>query len=98
MPALIVLLLFQLQFEPLLLPPRFLEIVITAGIKRDLAALEVHDRTNSAIEQVAIVAHHQHGVWIRLEIALEPHCAFKIEIVRRLVEQQDFRFEKQHRR
>ena len=37
-PALLVLLLLQLQFEPLLFAPRFLEVVVAAGVERELAA------------------------------------------------------------
>ena len=40
------------------------------------------------IEQVAVVAHHQHGVRIVADEALEPDRAFEVEIVGRLVEKQ----------
>ena len=46
--ALLVLLLLQLQFEPLLLAPRLLEVVVAAGVERELAAVEVQDRAVTA--------------------------------------------------
>ena len=38
MPALLILLLHQLHFEPLLFAPRFLEVVVAAGVERQLSA------------------------------------------------------------
>ena len=43
-PALLILLLHQLQFEPLLFAPRFLEVVIAAGVERQLSLIEMQDR------------------------------------------------------
>ena len=43
MAALVVLLLLELQFEPLLLAPRLLEIVVAARVEGELAAVEMQD-------------------------------------------------------
>ena len=49
-----------------------------------------------AVEQVAVVADDEDGVRIGAQVALEPHRAFEVEVVGRLVEQQDLRLEEQH--
>lgn len=95
--ALLVLLFLQLHFEALLLAARLLEIIVAAGIKRELALIEMHDRRHGAVEEIAIVTDDQHGVRIGLEMVLEPKRAFEIEVVRRLVEQQNVGLEKQDR-
>ena len=50
-----------------------------------------------AIEQVAVVADDHDRVRVRAQVGFEPERAFEIEIVRRLVEQQDVRFQKEDR-
>jgi hypothetical protein len=47
-------------------------------------------------EQVAVVADEEHGVRIAREIVLQPERAFEIEIVGRLVEQQQVGLGEQH--
>ena len=95
--ALLVLLLLELQFEPLLGAARFLEVVVAAGVERELAAIQVQDRADRAVQQVAVVADDQDRVRDRcLQIAFEPHGAFQVEIVGGLVEQQDLGLEEQH--
>src|SRR5918992_2061495 len=86
--ALLVLPLFELELEPLPLAPRLLEVVVTARIKRELAALEVEDGSDRAIEQIPVVTHQQHGMGIALEVGFKPKRALEIEIISRLVQQQ----------
>ena len=47
------------------------------------------------VEQVAVVADHDHGARIARDVVLEPERAFEIEIVGRLVEQQQIRLGEQ---
>ena len=54
----------QLELEPLLLAPRLLEVVVAAGVERELAAVEMQDRGDGAVQQVAVVADDQHRVRI----------------------------------
>ena len=65
-----------------------LEIVIAAGVERDLAALEVEDGVDDIVQKVAFVADDDQRAGIILEEILEPQRRFKVEVVRRLVEQQ----------
>ena len=51
MPALLVLLLLELHFEPLLLAPRFLEIVVAARVEGQLALIEMQDRADRAVQE-----------------------------------------------
>ena len=93
--AFVVLLLLELCLEALPLTPGRFEGIVAAGINRELAALEMKDRADRAVEQVAIVADDQDGVGVAAQIAFEPDRPFEVEIVGRLVEQQQLGLEKQ---
>jgi hypothetical protein len=71
-PALLILLLHQLQFEPLLFAPRFLKAVIAAGVERQPALIEMQDRADGAVQKIAVVADDQHGMRIRPQVVLQP--------------------------
>ena len=58
----------------------------------------MQDRADRAVEKLAVVADDQHRVRVGAQIALEPERAFEIEVVGRLVEQQDLGLEEQHGR
>ena len=82
-----------------LLQPRaagVLEGVVGALVERELAAVEVQDCADRAVEQVAVVADDQHGVRVAGEEGLEPDRALEVEIVGRLVEQQHVGAGEQH--
>ena len=72
--------------------PLLLEAVEAAGVERQFAVFEMEDRIDGAVEEVAVVADQQHGVRIAGEIVLKPQRAFEVEIVGRLVEQQQVGF------
>src|SRR3546814_19318337 len=59
-----------------------------AGIKRQLAALQMQDVIDDIVQEIALVADDQDRRAIAFEDILEPHHRFEIEVVRRLVEQQ----------
>ncbi len=89
--ALVVLALLQLELQALLLAARLLEAVVTAGIEGQPALGKMQDAVHRIVQEIAIVAYDQHGVRIALDEVFQPERAFKVEIVRRLVEQQDVR-------
>ena len=62
--------------------------VVVAGIERELAVFEMQDEFGGRVQQVAVMADDQNRAAIALEIILQPQHAFEIEIVGRLVEQQ----------
>jgi hypothetical protein len=47
--ALVVLLLLELEVEPLLLAPGLLEAIVAAGVERELALRQVQDRADGAV-------------------------------------------------
>ena len=49
----------------------------------------MQDALDRFVEQIAVVADHQHGVRIALDEVFQPERAFEVEIVRRLVQEQD---------
>ena len=55
----------------------------------------MQDVADAGVEQFAIVADDQHGMRIAPEIIVEPESALEIEIVGRLVEQQEVRLREQ---
>ena len=76
----------------------FLERGIGALVERQLAAIEVQDLVDRGVEQVAVVADHDHGARIVGQMVFQPQRAFEVEIVGRLVQQQKVRRRKQRRR
>ena len=61
-PALLVLLLLQLQFQALFFAPSFLEIVIAARVKRKRSTLQVEDAIDGAVEEVAVVTDNENSM------------------------------------
>jgi hypothetical protein len=58
----------------------------------------MQDRAHRAVQKPAVVADDQHGVRVAREVAFQPQRAFEVEIVRRLVEQQQVGLREQHAR
>ena len=66
-----------------------LEILRVVGVVLgDLAQRQVGDVRDDGIEEVAVVRDHDDGSWIRYQIFLEPVTRLEIEMIGRLVEQQ----------
>jgi hypothetical protein len=61
---------------------------VSALVERELAALQMQDLVDRALQEVAVVADHDHGARIMREMILEPQRALEVEIVGGLVEQQ----------
>ena len=55
------------------------------------------DGIDRRVEKVAVVADDDHGARVAGEIALQPHRAFQVEIVGRLVEEQEVRLGEEDR-
>ena len=66
-------------------------------VERQLAAIEMQDLVDRGVEQVAIVADDDHGARIVRQMILEPQRAFEVEIVGRLVQQQQIGRREQRR-
>ncbi len=87
--ALLGLFLLALDLEPLLLllEPRR----IAALVGNACAAIELERPFGDVVEEVAVVRDHDHGARIVAQMMLEPCDALGVEMVGRLVEQQDIR-------
>src|SRR5690606_15997434 len=83
--ALVVLPLLEMKELAQALASHVLEGIVRARVEGELAPIQMQDGADDAVEQVPVVADDEHCVRIGGEIALEPHRAFEIEIVRRLV-------------
>ena len=64
------------------------EIVVAAGIKVQLTLAHVEDCVDRIVEQFPVMADDEGRVRVLPEACLEPEGAFEIEVVGRLVEQQ----------
>ena len=61
---------------------------VGALVERQLAAIEMQDLVDRRVEQVAIMADDDHGARIVRQMIFEPQRALEVEIVGRLVQQQ----------
>ncbi len=77
------------------LVPQPRESVVIAGIERELAPLEMENVVDDVVEEIALVADHDEAAAIGLEERFEPERRLEIEMVRRLVEQQQVRLREQ---
>lgn len=94
--GLLLLVLLELKLEARLL---FLYIErIIAAVELRLAVVDLHDAADDTVEKIPVVRDGQDGALEFLNVVLEPLHAVHIEMVRRLVEQQDVRpFQQQPR-
>ncbi len=67
------------------------ELRVAARRQADAARIEVGDAVHGAVEQAAVVAHEQAGSWEPSEPAFEPDRRLQVEVVGRLVEQEQVR-------
>ena len=80
------------------LAPGAQELVEPAGVEGQLAVIEVQRRRRRGVQQLAVVADQHEAVPVAAQKALEPQRRFEIEMIGRLVEQQQVGLGKQHRR
>ena len=95
--ALIFLLFPQLDRQGLLFPALPFEGVIAAAIELQPTLGQMENEVDRPVQEIAIVADDENGMGIVREVVLEPERALKVEIVRRLVEQQEVGFGEQQR-
>ncbi len=76
---------------------RRVERVVGALVEVELLAVEMQNRADRAVQEVAVMADDEDGVGVACEEVLQPDRAFEIEIVGRLVEQQDVGPREEHR-
>ena len=73
------------------------ELVEAAGGKRDLALVQMRDRFHRAIQQAAVMGDHEGRAGKARQPGLQPHRRFQVEVVGRLVQQQQVRVGEQRR-
>ena len=67
----------------------FFKGIISAGVQRQLAALQMQDVIDNIVQQIALVADDDQRAGIGLQEILQPQRRLQIEVVRWLVEQHD---------
>src|SRR5665647_1124145 len=67
----------------------FFERGVGALVERQLAAIEMQDLVDRGIEQVAVMADDDHGAGVVRQMVFQPQRALEVEIVGRLVQQQE---------
>ena len=86
------LLLFCLGFLVLLLTEGelagFVPEAVVTGKEVDLAVVDVDGMGTHGVEEVTVVAHHEHGVFEVAEVFLQPGHGLHVEVVGGLIEQQ----------
>ena len=82
--------------ERLLLAPQVRRVV--AGPRRQLAAIELDDPRRQPLQERAVVGDEHHGAVVLGEKALEPLDGVDVEMIGRLVEQQQIRLADQRAR
>ena len=87
-PPLDLLLLDHFHLQALTFRQRLLEIIIAAVPDGQLALFEMGDFLHRAIQEITVVRDHQGRAGEGLEIGLQPHHAFQVEIIGRLVQQE----------
>ena len=65
-----------------------LEVVVIAGIAVDHAVVHMGDAVDGGVEEFAVMRHQQDAAGIARQVLLEPQDRFEVEMVGRLVEQQ----------
>ena len=98
MAALLILLPLVLLLDRLLFAPLLLEAGVVPGPQRQLGMVQVQDVVADGIQQLTVVADDEDGRRVALEVLDEPERAFEIEIVGRLVEEQQVRLGEQDSR
>ena len=84
--------------QPRLLRATGFEIVVAAGVELELAVAQMQDGVDRIVEKLAVVADDQAVCGYFCKPRFQPKRAFKVEIVGRLVEQQQVGFREQRRR
>ena len=70
--------------------------IVVARVDGDLAAVDLADLRDDAVHELAIVRGHEQRALVRLEEAFEPDDRLDVEVVGRLVHQQDVGLAEQH--
>ena len=72
------------------------EAVVGRAVVGQLAVLEVEDRADGAVQEAAVVGDDDDRVRVAREVGFEPERAFEVEVVGRLVEQQQVGLGEEH--
>ena len=70
------------------------EFVVTT-VNVDLAVVDIASVRADGVQEVTVMAHHDHDVFEAFEVVFEPADSFQIKVVRRFVQEQNVRVAKQ---
>ena len=74
----------------ILLPGENVAIVVTV-VEDDIVSLDSDDFADDIVEKSTVMGSDEYGAVIAFQVVLEPALHFQVEMVRRLIEQQDIR-------
>jgi hypothetical protein len=69
--------------------PLALELRVVPGVRHELALVDVHDAVDHAVEEIAVVGDEEQRAGVFAEPVLEPQHRVQVEVIGRLVEQQE---------
>ena len=72
--------------------------LVVPAVAGDPLVGELDDRVDELVDELAVVGDQQDGALVVLQVVLEPHQRFEVEVVRRFVEQQQVRLHDQQPR
>ena len=68
---------------------------VVPSVMKQLALIDLVNRLDQTVHEVAVVGNHQHSTRIVLQVLLEPQQRHQVQMVRRLVKQEQIRFQYQ---
>ena len=71
--------------------------VVAAGVAGEPSLIQVHDPLGHPVQEVAVVADQEQGLGVASQIVLEPEARLEIQMVGRLVQEQQVGLGEQHR-
>ncbi len=78
----------EVRLAGLAFAPGALVGIVVAIVERQALAVQVQDLADGAVEEVAVVAHKKHRAGVSLQEALQPDRRFQVQVIGRLVQQQ----------
>ena len=71
---------------------------VVAAVKFHPAVIQLHNALDNAIQKIAVMRYGEHGALVMVDIILQPFDGLHVQMVGRLVQQQDIGFAQDHHR
>ena len=96
--ALVIQVLLHRRQHPLLVGLGLHERVVVAGPVAQILVDELDDLLGDVVQELPVVRHHDGRPRVALDVVLQPDDRLQVQVVRRLVQQQDIRLDEQRAR